>query len=88
MDTISYSTALENLARTMKKVCIDHVPVIITRRQEEPVVLLSLDDYRSLEETAYLLRSPKNAARLVQAVEEIETGKAQERQLYGSHLME
>ncbi|MDQ1351432.1 MAG: antitoxin YefM [Acidobacteriota bacterium] len=79
MDTISYSNVRENLARTMKKVCVDHTPVIITRRQEEPVVLLSLDDYQSLEETAYLLRSPKNAARLVQAVEEIEAGKAQER---------
>jgi antitoxin YefM len=47
------------------------------------VVLLSLDDYQSLEETAYLLRSPKNAARLVKAVEEIEAGNAQERKLLG-----
>jgi len=83
MDTISYSTVRESLARTMEKVCVNHAPVIITRRRAEPVVLLSLDDYQSLEETAYLLRSPKNAARLVKAVEEIEAGNAQEKKLLG-----
>jgi antitoxin YefM len=83
MDTISYSTVRESLARTMEKVCVDHAPVIITRRRAESVVLLSLDDYQSLEETAYLLRSPKNAARLVKAIEEIEAGNAQERKLLG-----
>lgn len=81
METITYTEARKNLAKTMEKVCYDHTPVIITRQKADHVVLLSLADYHSLEETAYLLRSPKNAARLVQAIEEIEAGKAKERQL-------
>lgn len=65
----------------MEKVCDDHVPVIITRQTSNPVVMLSLDDYQAMEETAYLLRSSKNAARLAEAIEEIEAGKARERTL-------
>lgn len=72
---------LSPLAKTMEKVYDDHTPVVITRQKVDPVVLLSLEDYHSLEETAYLLHSSKNAARLVQALEEIESGKAKERQL-------
>ena len=81
METVTYTDARKNLAKTMEKVCDDHVPVVITRQKAEPVVLLSLEDYHSLEETAYLLRSSKNAARLAQAIAEIEAGKANERQL-------
>jgi antitoxin YefM len=54
MNTITYSAARAGLAKTMKKVCKDHEPVIITRQKEESVVMLSLEDYSSLEETAYL----------------------------------
>ena len=81
METVTYTEARKNLAKTMEKVCDDHAPVVITRQKADPVVLLSLEDYHSLEETAYLLRSPKNAMRLVQSIEEIEAGKAKERQL-------
>jgi antitoxin YefM len=81
METVTYTDARKNLAKTMEKVCDDHAPVVITRQKADPVVLLSLEDYHSLEETAYLLRSSKNAARLVQSIEEIEAGKAKERQL-------
>jgi antitoxin YefM len=81
METVTYTEARKKLAKTMEKVCDDHAPVVITRQKADPVVLLSLEDYHSLEETAYLLRSPKNTARLVQAIEEIEAGKAKERQL-------
>ncbi len=81
METVTYTDARKNLAKTMEKVCDDHMPIVITRQKAEPVVLLSLEDYHSLEETTYLLRSPKNAARLVQAIEEIEAGKANEKQL-------
>ena len=83
METVTYTEARKNLAKTMEKVCDDHAPVVITRQKADPVVLLSLEDYHSLEETAYLLRSSKNAARLVQSIEEIEAGKAKERQLLG-----
>lgn len=60
MDSISYTKAREHLAKTMNHVCESHEPVIITRSGEASVVMLSLEDYKSLEETAYLLRSPKS----------------------------
>lgn len=75
MNAISYTAARENLANTMDKVCADHDPVIITRKRNQSVVLLSLEDYESLQETAYLLRSPVNAARLSEGIAELESGK-------------
>ena len=60
MDSISYTAARSNLAKTMEKVCDDHAPIAITRKGEGAVVMISMDDYQALEETAYLLRSPKN----------------------------
>ena len=62
MDTITYSEARARFAKTLDKVCSDHAPVVITRRNAESVVMMSLDDYHAFEETAYLLRSPKNGA--------------------------
>lgn len=75
MDAISYTAARENLASTMDKVCSDHAPIVITRKRDQSVVMLSLEDYESLEETAYLLRSPANAKRLVEAIHALETGR-------------
>ncbi len=75
MDAISYTAARENLASTMDKVCSEHAPVVITRKRDQSVVMLSLADYESLEETAYLLRSPANARRLIEAIHALETGK-------------
>ena len=68
----------------MEKVCNDHAPIIITRKSECPVVMLSLEDYQAMEETAYLLRSPANAKRLQDAIESLESGKGQERELADS----
>lgn len=81
MNSITYSSVRSKLAETMEKVCDDHAPVIITRKAAKPVVMMSLDDYQALEETAYLLRSPKNVRRLVESISELETGKAAEREL-------
>ena len=81
MDTITYTSARGNLAKTMEKVCEDHSPVIITRKTSQPVVMMSLEDYEALEETAYLLRSPKNARRLLESIAELESGKGAEREL-------
>ncbi len=81
MDAISYSAARANLARTMERVCDDHEPLIITRNGEPSVVMLSLEDYRALEETAYLLRSPANARRLLDAAAQLAEGQGSERQL-------
>ncbi len=81
MDSISYTSARSNLAKTMEKVCNDHAPVAITRKGEGAVVLISMDDYQALEESAYLLRSPKNARRLMQSLVDLEEGRGQEKDL-------
>lgn len=81
MESISYTSARSNLAKTMDRVCDDHAPVAITRKGEGAVVMISMADYQSLEETAYLLRSPKNTRRLIEAVSELENGKGLERAL-------
>lgn len=81
MDAITYTAARANLAKTMDRVCNDHEALIITRNGEQSVVMLSLDDFKSLEETAYLLRSPTNAKRLLAAVEALDAGKGKERKL-------
>ena len=75
MDTITYTAVRAKLADTMDRVCEDHEPVIITRSKEQSVVMFSLDDYKALEETSYLLRSPKNARRLLESIAELESGK-------------
>jgi antitoxin YefM len=81
MDAISYTAARENLAATMDKVCNDHAPVVITRNRDQSVVMLSLDEYESLQETAYLLQSPANATRLMKAKEALEKGRGKVRKL-------
>lgn len=81
MDAISYTAARQNLAKTMDRVCDDHEAVIITRKSEQSVVMISLEDYKALEETAYLLRCPKNAKRLLEAIVELENGNGKEREL-------
>jgi antitoxin YefM len=81
MDAITYTEARENLAKTIQRVCRDHDPVVITRKREDSVVMMSLEDYDSLTETAYLLKSPKNARRLLAALGELEGGKGQQRKL-------
>lgn len=81
MNAITYTAARENLASTIDKVCNDRDPVIITRKRNQSVVMMSLDDYEALEETAYLLRSPSNAKRLVSSLESLEKGKAKKRDL-------
>jgi antitoxin YefM len=81
MDAITYSSARANLASTMDRVCNDHEPLIITRNGEKAVVILSLEDYKALEETAYLLRSPANARRLLNSIAQLNTGKGTPREL-------
>jgi antitoxin YefM len=81
MKAMSYTAARANLAKTMEKVCNDHAPVIITRKSESPVVMMSLDDYESMQETTYLLRSPANARSLLESIAELESGNGIERDL-------
>jgi antitoxin YefM len=81
MDAIPYTRLRANLANEMDRVCEDHAPVIVTRKASSSVVMISLDDYTALEETSYLLRSPKNARRLLKSLAEIERGGGTERNL-------
>jgi len=81
MNAMTYTEARETLAATIRRVCRDHVPVIITRKREDSVVMMAQEDYDSLTESAYLLRSPKNAKRLLDSIRELESGKGQKRQL-------
>jgi antitoxin YefM len=82
MESISYTSARSNLAKTMEQVCDDHAPVAITRKGKGAVVMMSMDDYMALEETAYLLRSPKSAKRLLESIAELENGNGTERELF------
>lgn len=81
MESISYTSARGNLAKTMEQVCNDHAPIAITRKGEGAVVMMSMEDYQSLEETAYLLRSPENLKRLVSSINELESGSGVQREL-------
>jgi len=81
METISYSLLRNNLAKTLDKVDEDHAPIIITRQNGKSTVLVSLEDFQSYEETAYLMASPANAERLNQAIAQIESGNSVERGL-------
>ena len=81
MDAITYSAARANLAHTMDRVCNDHEALIITRNGAQSVVMLSLEDFQALEETAYLLRSPVNASRLMAAIAQLNADKGTEREL-------
>jgi antitoxin YefM len=82
MKAITYTQARQNLASTMDRVCEDCAPVTITRSgKQQAVVMLSLDEYDQLEETAHLMRSPVNAKRLSEAISELSRGKGKERKL-------
>jgi len=81
MKAITYTAARQNLAKTMKEVCEDHAPVIVTRKKNDSVVIMALEDYAALEETAYLLRSPKNTRRLIESTVQLENGEGTVREL-------
>ncbi|MEH6584747.1 MAG: type II toxin-antitoxin system prevent-host-death family antitoxin [Halioglobus sp.] len=81
MESISYTAARSNLAKKMDQVCDDHAPIAITRKGEGAVVMMSMEDYQALEETAHLLRSPKNTRRLIESIADLEAGKGQEKDL-------
>ena len=81
MRSITYTAARENLASTINRVCEDHAPVVITRNRDQSVVMLSLAEYESLQETAYLLRSPANARRLLAAIDSVKRGRVLRKKL-------
>jgi len=81
MKTMTYTESRARYAEVLDAVVNDHEEVVITRAGHEPAVIVSLDDYESLKETAYLLRSPANARRLLASIDELEAGDGTEREL-------
>ena len=81
MRTVNFSQTRQNLASTFDSVVDDCMPVVVTRQNKESVVILSIKDYRALEETAYLMQSQANAARLNRAIAQLEAGEGKNREL-------
>jgi antitoxin YefM len=81
MDVRTYSDTRANLKEIMDRVVEDRSPVIITRQKAEAVVMVSLSDWNAMEETLHLASSPANAARLKEAIQQLEAGKGVERKL-------
>lgn len=81
METITYTNLRKHLADAINQVNEDHAPMLITRQKGKGAVLLSADDWAAIEETLYLMQSPKNAERLQQAIDQLRDGKGKERQL-------
>lgn len=81
MKTMSYTESRARYAEVLDGVINDREEVVITRAGREPVVIVSLADYESLRETAYLMRSPTNARRLLDAMERLEAGRGEAHEL-------
>ena len=81
MRTMSYTESRARYAEVLDSVTEDREEVVITRAGHEPVVIVSLADFESLRETAYLMRSPANARRLLDAMERLEAGEGTEHDL-------
>ncbi|HVC57240.1 MAG TPA: type II toxin-antitoxin system prevent-host-death family antitoxin [Stellaceae bacterium] len=75
MDYVSYTELRQNLKKHLDKVCDDRAPLVVTRRNAGAVVVLSLADYESLEETLYLLSDPENAEHLRKSIADANAGK-------------
>ena len=81
MKTMSYTESRARYAEVLDGVVNDRDEVVITRAGHESVVMLSLDDYESLRETAYVMRSPANTRRLLDSMERLEAGRGQGHEL-------
>lgn len=81
MDSITYSSLRQNLAEALDKVNDDHQPLLITRQNGKAAVLLSLEDFKSYQETAYHLSHPTHAQRLLRAVTAARAGRSKDRKL-------
>jgi antitoxin YefM len=81
VDVTTFSEARANLKSVMDKVVLEHVPVIISRRNAEPVVMVSLSEWNGWQETAYLTSTAANRAALAESIAEFEGGHAVETRL-------
>jgi len=81
MKSITYTKAREKLSDTINRICEDHDPWVITKKDDKAVVMISLEDYESLVETSYLLKSPRSARRLLESIVQLERSKGKKRKL-------
>ena len=81
MQITTYTSFRQQLKSYLDKVRNNHTPLYVTSANGEDVVVLSKADYESMEETFYLLKSPKNAIRLLKGIEDYEKGSGQEKSL-------
>ncbi|WP_426497879.1 type II toxin-antitoxin system Phd/YefM family antitoxin [Streptomyces sp. D54] len=81
MRTMTYTESRATYAETLSAVVDDREEVVVTRGGHEPVVIVALDEYESLKETAYQLRSPENARRLMASIDRLESGGGTVREL-------
>lgn len=88
MNILTFTEARASLKKVMDDVCKDHVPTVITRVNGEHVVMLSLDDFNSIEETLYLLGSANNASRLMESIAQFKAGKSRPRELIHNEKQE
>ncbi len=75
MDALSDKAVKDHFDEALDSVCKDHVPILITRQDNKSAVLISLEDYNQIRETAYLLDNPVNAKRLRDSIADAEAGK-------------
>jgi len=81
MDHVSYTELRQNLKKHLDEVCDNRAPLVVTRRNGESVIMLSLTEYESLEETLHLLSSPANAERLLRSIAQAEAGQLVEHEI-------
>ena len=81
MEALTFSHVRANLTEVMRRVNDDRAPVVVTSQRGKPVVIMALDDFNALEETAYLLRNPKGAKRLLDSIAQVRAGNVTEHKL-------
>jgi antitoxin YefM len=82
MDAVSFSDLRQNLKTYLDRVYFDHDPLIVTRKNNENLVILSVGDYNSLVETSYLLGSPANSEHLKRSIDQLNSGNTTTRELF------
>lgn len=88
MNILTFTQARASLKTVMDSVCKDHTPTVVSRVNGEHVVMLSLADFESMEETMYLLSSPNNAKHLMESIAQLKAGQCQPRELMRNEKQE
>ncbi|WP_048613724.1 type II toxin-antitoxin system Phd/YefM family antitoxin [Vibrio coralliirubri] len=81
MNIVSFTEARNSLKSVLDRVVDDSDVTVITRRDSEDAVVMSLDHFNSMQETLYLMSSPKNAERLAESIAQLEAGSTTVREL-------